>query len=324
MRKVLLFLAAAISLQSTPLYLVLLKGANAVGYYTPDGRLLNSVPVGQHPHEMAFSPDRSVLYTTDNGIMRIEHQGKGGNTISMVDVKSRRKVGIIPLGEYHRPHGIDVDRSTGRLIVTTENPDALLLIDPVKKSIIRKFETKGKTPHMVTYGPGAKWAYASNAGGDTVAAINLSTAEVKSIQTGSRPEGSVLSKDGKELYVTNREAASITVISTERNQAIANIPTGKGPVRIGLTADGNTLVYALMHEKKIAFANPKTRTQTDYVLLPNTPVSCTISEDGAFAFASAEEADTIYVVSVRQRKLVGEIKTAKGAGPDPVLMVELK
>jgi len=139
------------------------------------------------------------------------------------------------------------------------------------------------------------------------------------IQTGARPEGSVLSKDGRELYVANREANSITVIDTAKNQAIANISTGKGPVRISLTPDGGTLVYALMHDRRIGFANPKTRTQTGYVLLTNNPVSCTLSQDGRLAFASAEEQDTVYVVSIETKRIVGEIKTAAGAGPDPVL-----
>jgi YVTN family beta-propeller protein len=318
-RRTLPALFVAASLMAAPVYMVLLKGASALAYYTSDGKLLSSVPVGQHPHEMAFSPDRKLLYITDNGIMRIENAGKGGNTISIVDVAKRQRIGVIPLGENYRPHGIDVDPASGRLMVTTEAPDGLLLVDTAARKVLRRYDTKGKTPHMVTLGPGAKWAYVSHAGGDTVAAVNLGSGDVKLIQTGARPEGSVLSKDGRELYVANREANSITVIDTAKNQAIANISTGKGPVRISLTPDGGTLVYALMHDRRIGFANPKTRTQTGYVLLTNNPVSCTLSQDGRLAFASAEEQDTVYVVSIETKRIVGEIKTAAGAGPDPVL-----
>ena len=313
-----MLLLCGISLAQDAAYLVLQKGASSLAYYTRDGKQLTNIPVGQHPHEMVFSPDRKLLYTTDNGTMRIEHPGKGGNTVSIIDVQSKRKTGEIVLGDFHRPHGIDVDRATGRLVVTTELPDQLLLIDPAKRSILKKYDTKGKTSHMVTLGPGGKWAYVSNSSSGNVAAVNLDSGEVKLIQTGTRPEGSVLSKDGRELYVCNREAASITVIDTAKQQPIANIPTGKGPVRIALTPDGNTLVYALMHEKKVAFADPRARRQTDYVIVPGQPVSCTLSHDGRLAFASAEENDTVYIISVADKKIVGEIKTAKGAGPDPV------
>lgn len=313
--------AAAAGLAAAPEYLILLKGASTLGWFSPRGELLASVPVGQHPHEMVFSPDRRLLYITDNGIMRIEHAGKGGNTISIIDVAKRRRAGVIPLGGNYRPHGIDVDAKTGRLVVTVESPDGLLLVDPMQRRVLKRYDTKGKTPHMVTLGPGGEWAYVSHSGGNTVAAVKLSSGDVKLIETGTRPEGSVLSKDGRELYVTNRESNSISVIDTTKHQAIANIPTGKGPVRIALTPDGNTLVYALMQERKVGFANPKTRTQTDYTLLTNSPISLALSRDGATAFASAEEQDEVYLVSVKDQKIIAEIKTSKGAGPDPVLEV---
>jgi YVTN family beta-propeller protein len=302
-----------------PLLLVLLKGANALAYYTRDGKLLASVPVGQHPHEMVFSPDGRYLYTTDNGTMRMEHAGTGGNQISIVDVAARRRVAVVDLGKFHRPHGIDADRQTGRVIVSTEAPDQLVLIDPVKRSVIRTYDNKGRQPHMVIFGPGGKWAYASNTGANNIAAVNIDSGEVKLIPTEARPQGSVLSKDGRELYVTNSGAASISVIDTAKNQLVTVIPTMKGPNRVALTPDGATLVYSMQAEKKIGFADPKTRRQLDYVLLPNEPVSCTLSRDGSLAFASAENQDTVYIVSVKGRKIVGEIRTAKGAAPDPVL-----
>ena len=318
-----LLLLAAVSASAEPVYLVLLKGANALGYYSRDGKLLNSVPVGQHPHEMAFSPDGKLLYITDNGMMRMEHPGNGGNTVSIVDIAAKRRIGVIDLGKYRRPHGIDVDPKTGRLVVSTELPDQLLVLDPSRRSVVRTFDNKGRQPHMVTLGPGGKWAYVSNTEPGHVAAINLDSGELKVIPTEARPQGSVLSKDGRELYVTNSGAASITVIDTAKNQAIAHIPTGKGPNRIALTPDGLTLVYAIAGENKVGFADPRTRTQVDYVLLPNRPVSCTLSRDGSLAFLSAEAQEIVYIVSVKNRKIVGEIRTAKGAAPDPVLEVLL-
>ena len=275
-----LLTSLAITAAEAPVLLVLLKGANALGYYSRDGKLLASVPVGEHPHEMAFSPDGRYLYTTDNGTMRMEHPGAGFNQVSIIDVAARRRIGVIDLGKYHRPHGIDVDRS-GMNVVSTEAPDQVLLIDPAKRSVVRTFDNKGRQPHMVIFGSDGKWAYASNTGANAIAAINLSSGEVKLIPTEARPQGSVLSKDGKELYVTNSGAASISVINTTTNTLVTTIPTMKGPNRIALTPDGATLVYSMQPEKKIGFANPKTRRQTDYVLLPNEPVSCTLSRDGS-------------------------------------------
>ncbi|HYZ82776.1 MAG TPA: hypothetical protein VE621_00155, partial [Bryobacteraceae bacterium] len=202
--------------------------------------------------------------------------------------------------------------------VTTELPDQLLIIDPQQRKVVRTYETKGKTSHMVTLGPGAKYAYVSNSTSGNVSIVNLQTGEVKLVPTGNRPEGSGLSKDGREVFVCNREGESISVIDTKKNEVVGTIKTGKGPVRLAFTPDGKTLVYALMHDKKVAFADPVSRKQIALVDLPNTPVSLNISQDGKYAFASAEDQDTVYVVSIADKKIVRQVKTEKGTGPDPV------
>ena len=198
MRTLFAFLVLTVSAGAAEL-LVLHKGGSSLGLYSEDGKLLATVPVGQHPHEMILSPDGKLVYTTDNGTMKIEQPGTGGNTVSIVDVLGRRKVGEISLGAYRRPHGIDLDPKTGRIAVSTELPDQLVLIDPVAQKVIRTVATQGKTSHMVRFGPGAAFAYVSNSTSASVSAINLATGAVKSIAVGERPEGSVLSRDGKTL-----------------------------------------------------------------------------------------------------------------------------
>src|SRR5689334_8963208 len=101
---------------------VVQKVAGTVGFYTKDGKLIGTVKVGDHPHEAVLSPDKRLLYVTDNGILWMTYKGEGGNTISIVDVRARKKVGVIDLGTSRRPHGIDVDPKTVHIVATTENP----------------------------------------------------------------------------------------------------------------------------------------------------------------------------------------------------------
>ena len=316
-----LLLFALIALGHPMQILILHKGASSLGFYTSKGVHEVSVPTGKHPHEMVLSPDGRLLYCTDNGTMTIEQVAEGGNTLSIMDIHSRERVGEIPLGKYRRPHGIDLDPKTGLVYVSTELPDQLLVVDPTKREVVKTYETKGKTAHMVKLGPEAKWAYVSNSNSKTVSAINLASREVKLIPTGERPEGSALSPDGKLLYVVNREAAQITVIVTATQSAVGAIRTGKGPVRVGVTPDGGTVVYALMHDQAMGFADAKTRKELATVALGGNPVSLHLSPDGRFAFASAQDIQTVYVVSVAERKVAHEIRTADDMFPDAVMVV---
>jgi YVTN family beta-propeller protein len=299
--------------------LILHKGSSSLGFYTNDGRLVASVPVGSHPHEMVLSSDGRYVYTTDNGTMKIEQHGTGGNTISIVDVLGRKKVGEISTGKFRRPHGIDLDSKTGNLLVSCELPDQLLVIDPARRAVINSYDTGGKTSHMVTLARDGRWAFVSNSSSSNVSALDLSSGAVRPIPTGTRPEGSVLSKDGKLLYVVNREAEQITVIDTDKKEAVDRIKTGRGPVRVALTPDGRLVVFALMHENAVEFADAATRKVLGRVPLGGSPVSLSISPGGQLAFASAQDIDIVYVISIKDRKVVREIKTAAGAGPDPVL-----
>jgi YVTN family beta-propeller protein len=152
-----------------------------------------------------------------------------------------------------------------------------------------------------------------------VAAIELATGTVTLIPTGERPEGSVLSKDGTRLYVANREGHAISMIDTREQKLIGQIRTGNGPVRVARTPDDRLLVVALIHDKAVEFADPETRQVVARVQLKGDLVSMSVSPDGARAYASAQQDDRVYVVSVPERKLMREIATPVGAGPDPVV-----
>ena len=39
---------------------------------------------------------------------------------------------------------------------------------------------------------------------------------------------------------------------------------------------------------------------------------------------STQETDTVYVISIADKKITSEIKTAKGAGPDPVFQNQIE
>jgi DNA-binding beta-propeller fold protein YncE len=303
-------------------YLILQKAESSLGFYTPLGKHLASVPVGKHPHELVISSDRRFAYTTDNGTMLLEQAGQGGNTVSIIDLTERRSVGEISLGRFRRPHGIDIDRRTGQLVVSCELPDRLLLLDPVTRKVLRDYDTQGKTSHMVTLGPRAEWAFVSNSTSSNVAAIHLQTGKVRLIPTTRRPEGSILSKNGSTLYVATREG--ISIVDTGKQVESGRIVTGRGPNRIGITPDDRHLVYSLIDENKVEIADTQKRQVLGQVPLQGRPVSLNISADGKHAFASAQDDDVVYVISIADRKIVREIKTTKGAGPDPVQELEVR
>jgi DNA-binding beta-propeller fold protein YncE len=310
--------AASLSAQNFPLAIVE-KKAGAVGFYSPDGKRLQGVKIGEHPHEIVLSPDKRLAYISDNGILWMQYAGEGGNTISIIDMKDRKKAGVIDLGNYRRPHGMDLDPKRNRLVCTIENPDGLLLIDLGTRKVLRKYDVQGEDPHMVILSPDGDYAFVSNTSTANIAAIHLDSGKTKVISTDKRPQGAVRSHDGKLIYLTNSEGNSISILDISKQEIVGRIATGNGPGRVTLTPDGKTLVYNLQAGEGVGFADISSRKQTQEIRLPGAPLSLLMSPDGRYVYAGVQDKDTVVVVSVADRKIVRSFKTPEGAGPDPVL-----
>jgi YVTN family beta-propeller protein len=316
-----LFLLAAFAVDTTapPEFVVGEKLSGSVGFYDASGVRQADVKVGRHPHEMAISPDRRTVYVSDNGVVWMTEEGAGDNTVSIIDIASHRRTGVIDLGQYRRPHGITVDRRTGHIFVTTERPSALVEVDPVARKVVRAYDVKGKAPHIVVLGPGSEFAYTSNDNSGTISAIRLATGDVKVIPAGKRPQGQALSPDGKFVYITLEDDNAIAILDTGKNEIVGRITTGRSPNRVAVTPDGKTLVYSMQLAGAVGFAEVATRRQIAQVPVGGQTMSIALSPDARSAYTGIQEHDRIAVVSVRDRKLAKTFKTAPGSGPDAII-----
>ena len=108
----LLMLIATLALARPPAVSVAAKTSGMLAFYSSEGKRLNATKVGQFPREQTFSPDRKTIYVADNGLLWMTDRGNGINTISILDVASQKRTGVIELGKYHRPHGMALGPKT--------------------------------------------------------------------------------------------------------------------------------------------------------------------------------------------------------------------
>ena len=294
------------------------KKAGMVAFYTADGKRTGEVKVGTHPHEMLFSADRKLLYVSDNGMLWMTDKGEGWNSISIINVAERKKAGVIDLGNYRRPHGMALNPKTGLIISTIENPYGLLLIDPAARKVLRKFDVQGTSPHMAIYGPGHETAWVSNSGTGTVGIVNLKSGAVKLMPVGKNPQGAVMTRDEKLIYLTISEENHIAIIDTAKQQVIGKIPTGGAPARLALTPDEKMLVYNWQQDG-VAFADIAARKEVASLKLPGRPLSLYLSKDGKRAYLGIQDSDKVVMVDAVQRKVAKTFDTPKGHGPDTIV-----
>lgn len=322
MRLVILLLAPALVRAADPALAIIEKASGHVGFFDLQGHELKEVAVGAHPHEMTFSSDGKYLFTTDNGVMIMTEKSQGENTVSIVDVPRETKAGVIDLGEHRRPHGIDFDPSTGHVLVTTELPSALLILDPAKRTVLDVYDVKGRAPHMVRLAPDRRTAFVTCTDTSTLSIVDLKTRQVIVVPVGARPQGIVFSPDYKRAYIANSDGHTITVVDVTAKKVIGDIPVGgshSGPVRVAISPDGKTAISALQLDHAISFADTAAMKEEKTIPLPGSPVSMTLSADGKSAYCSIQDLDQVFEISIANRSILRSFKTPPHSGPDPVL-----
>jgi DNA-binding beta-propeller fold protein YncE len=179
---------------------------------------LARIPTGQGPHEAAVSPDGRTVFVANYGMFGVFREGQRqdhpGNTLSVIDLETRAVRAVFDLGEYTRPHGMAVGRDGKLLWVTCEGAQAVLELDTASGKILKAWKTDQDVSHMLVPTPDERKLYVTNIRSGSLTVITRSSGEVKSLPTGEGAEGIDVTADGREVWVTNRGAHSVAVIST--------------------------------------------------------------------------------------------------------------
>ena len=314
-------LTATVAHAADATLLVLHKKAESLGFYDrTSGKLLASVPVGTVPHEMVVSADHRFAYVTNYGVGTYTDKDPGGNTVSIVDLVRREKVGEIGLGVCRRPHGIELGRS-GRLYVTVDNPGSLLVIDPDKRTVIARHDVGSGLPHMVTVTKDETKAWVANAGAGTVTAVRFGPpVRLATIAVGGVPMGMALSRDGRQLYATTRGGNEVVVIDTATDAVLQRIPVVGEPARLLFTRDEKQLLVSLMVSGEVAVLDPRSRREVSRFKVGKAPEGLALDEGNGFGFVSAQNDARVVKFALGDFHRVLDIATAEQ--PDPLIVLD--
>ena len=109
-----LLAVAATGAVAGDLLVVVNKSAASASLVDPSTlEVVATLPTGHGPHEAAASPDGRTVYIADYGT-----RDEPGKTITVLNVRERKVVATFDLGEYTRPHGIEVSSDGSRVWVT--------------------------------------------------------------------------------------------------------------------------------------------------------------------------------------------------------------
>jgi YVTN family beta-propeller protein len=156
--------------------------------------------------------------------------------------------------------------------------------------------------------PDGTRAYVANTETGTVEAIDLATrARIGApIPVGEGPDAITITPDGSRVYVSNNDTDDVSVIDTATNQVVGTpIKVGSGPYVSAITPDGRFVLVPDLTGVSII------DTATNQVVPPAIPIgeaggsAIAISPDGTRAYVAGEEPNTITVVDIPGRTVIG-------------------
>lgn len=317
---VLLLLAVPLSVVADTL-VVLNKSDHEAALVDPaDYRVLAKLPTGKGPHEVATSPDGRYAYISNYGLFGVFRQGEEpkrepGNTITVLDLKERAVKTTFELGSYTQPHGIWVSRDGERVWVTCEGAQAVLELDAVTGKVLKSWKTNQQTSHMVVPTPDEKKLYVANIGSGSVSVIDRASDAVATVPTGAGAEGIAVSPGGREVWVTNRAANTVSVITTADHKVVATVESGgKMPIRVKFTPDGKQAWVSNARSNTVTVFDATNRRLLATIDVGAVPVGIQMSPDGQRAFVANTNANQVTVIEVPSRKILRTFAT--GNEPD--------
>lgn len=179
--------------------------------------LKNTISVGKEPAEITFSSDGSVAFAANGG----------SNTVSAINPDTKAIIATIPVGV--NPVGAWVG-TDGRMYVDNEDGQSVSIID-VKSLKVVETIVLGFMPGFVAYNADMKEMWVTD---PTAGKVHWWTkgADGKMTRTGSFSTGAgshAIAFNTMTAYVTNQEAASVSVIDIMQHKVTKTLTVGLKP-----------------------------------------------------------------------------------------------
>ena len=200
------------------------------------------------PHALAVSPDGEYVYSASMAQNRLGSYHVDTEALELIDVE----------GPTHSFMQFAVSPDGRTLVASGEISGKVLLFDltdPARPALRASLDV-GAAPWDPSFTPDGRFVYIGNQRADQITVIDVSARRVVDVIEGDglgMPHGSVVSPDGRTVYVSNRHLrptegmsheghaeggadrhGTIVVVDTETHEITKVIPVGRGPSGIGM------------------------------------------------------------------------------------------
>jgi YVTN family beta-propeller protein len=156
----------------------------------------------------------------------------------------------------------------------------------------------------------------------SVSAIDLrGKRRIANIPTGKGTEGIAISPDHREVWATNRNGDTVSVIDVASLKVVATLPSASFPIRVKFTGDGKHVLVSDAQSAAVAVFESATRREVRRITIrePKSsqyggPIGILVVPPLSKAFVAAPNLDQVAVIDLGSWQVVDWLTT--GDEPD--------
>lgn len=292
---VLAMMGSAQSLQSEGradgLLLVANKNDRTLGIIDPaTNTQVAAVPVGGITgHEVVASPDGRRAYVPIFGDSGVGKPGTDGQHIAVIDLAARKLSHTFAFASGVRPHHPVMGPEDGLLYVTTENEQAVSVIDPATMTLVGTVPTGQPESHMLAISSDGSRGYTANVGPGTVSVLDLVARKTTAVvPVATHVQRIALSTDDRWVFTSDTTMPRLAVIDSKTNIVARWVTLPAPGYGAAATRDGRYLVVALPKANAVAVVDLATSAVVKTVDTPESPQFVLMRPDGRVAYVSCD------------------------------------
>jgi|GEM_PF-5112907 len=186
-------------------------------------------------------------------------------------------------------------------------PNAILTLDCYKNKFVNKKNVVPARPAAIVTSIDGKTFYFAmgTPSSGVIYAVNAeSGAKTGEVKVGNNPNGLCMRPDGKELYVSNLNGASVSVIDPAALTVTAVVPVGIEPFKMAASKDNNKIYVVCRKGNRIDVIDTTSHAVSKSVKTGDCPTGIAINGDGSRVFVTNNESRTVSIIDTKNDNVI--------------------
>lgn len=285
-------------------------------------QVVQTVPVGQGPHNVQVSPDGQYVFVVESN----------SNTLSAINTTTNIVTNTFAVGQGAAHVVISPDFSKAYVTVAEMIEDAgmdmsgnqtsgnVYVIDLQSGNLAAKIPV-GRMPHGLRLSDDGV-LFVADMDSNQVSVINAqSNQAVKAINVGNKPVQVAITPDNKYVFVTLNDDGKVAVIDKATLTVINTIPVGKNPIQLYSTPDSKFVYVANTGSADISVIDTATMSVTKTIPAGEKAHGVAVSKDGKIVAVTNTASNDVTVIDTSTNEVIGTVPVGKG--PNGVTIMEV-